>query len=142
MNTLEMTVPETRASKKNEVIQLPYGLLGFERVKNYVLLTRPAEEPFMRLQMVGDTKRAFVVVPPNFVVDDYQPDISEQDVEFLELIEPAEAFVVNIVTLRAPGRATVNLRGPIIINRRTLIGKQVIPANAAEYAIQHPIPVS
>jgi flagellar assembly factor FliW len=68
--------------------------------------------------------------------------LSELDAAFLDLNDPSEAFVLNIVTLRGPGRATVNLKGPIVINRRTLIGKQVIPVNAAEYAIQHPLPLS
>jgi len=36
----------------------------------------------------------------------------------------------------------VNLKGPIVINRRTLTGKQVIPVNAAEYAIRHPLPLA
>jgi flagellar assembly factor FliW len=142
MNTLELMAPETRAANGKDVIQFPDGLLGFEGVKNYILLTRPEEEPFLWLQMVGDPKRAFLVVPPNFILADYQPDLSELDVEFLELGEPSEAFVLNIVTLRAKGRATVNLRGPIVINRRTLLGKQVIPINAAQYAIQHPLPIS
>ncbi|MGA2176363.1 MAG: flagellar assembly protein FliW [Verrucomicrobiota bacterium] len=134
--------PETRATNGNDVIQLPDGLLGFEGVKNYVLLTRPEEAPFLWLQMIDDPKRAFLVLPPHFILADYQPDLSELDVEFLDLIEPSDAFVLNIVTLRAHGRATANLRGPIVINRRTLIGKQVIPVNASQYALQHPLPVS
>jgi flagellar assembly factor FliW len=142
MNTLELAAPEPRATKEKDVIQFPDGLLGFERVKNYALLTRPEEEPFLWLQMLGDAKRAFVVVPPNMILSDYQPELSELDVEFLELADPSEAFVLNIVTLRAHGRATVNLRGPIVINRRTLIGKQVIPVNAAQYAIRHLLPIS
>lgn len=144
MNTLELMPTETHAidGNGNNVIQLPYGLLGFERVHQYILLTRPEEEPFMRFQMVGEVKRAFLVVPPHFVLANYAPDLSELDVAFLELNDPAEAFVLNIVTMRAPGEATVNLKGPIVINRRTLIGKQIIPVNAAEYAIRHPLPVA
>jgi flagellar assembly factor FliW len=142
MNTLEMMPTERRATSDNSVIQLPYGLLGFERVKKYVLLTRPEEEPFMWFQMVGEIKRAFLVVPPHFVLADYRPDLSELDVAFLELNDPSEAFILNIVTLRGHGETTVNLKGPIVINRRTLIGKQVIPVNAAEYAIRHPLPLS
>ncbi|HEX3719252.1 MAG TPA: flagellar assembly protein FliW [Verrucomicrobiae bacterium] len=142
MNTLELMEPETHATKTKEVIQLPLGILGFERVKNYVLLAKPNEEPFLWFQMLEDVKRAFLVIPPHHVLSNYQPDISEQDVEFLDLINPAEALVLNIVTLRGAMKGTVNLRGPIVINRRTLIGKQVIPANAAQYAIQHPLPVS
>jgi flagellar assembly factor FliW len=142
MNTLELMAPEAGAAIGKEVIRFPDGLLGFEGVKNYVLLTRPEEEPFLWLQMLGDAKRAFLVVPPHFILADYQPDLSELDVEFLELADPSEAFVLNIVTLRGPGRATANLRGPLVINRRTLIGKQVIPVNAAQYAIQHPLPTA
>lgn len=142
MNTLELAAPETRATKGREVIQFPDGLLGFPDVKHYVLLTRPEEEPFLWLQMRGDAKRAFVVVPPHRILADYQPDISELDVRFLDLTDPADAFVLNIVTLRGKGgRATVNLRGPIVINRRTLVGKQVIPINAAQYAIEHALPI-
>jgi flagellar assembly factor FliW len=144
MNTLELMPTETHAidGNGNNMIQLPYGLLGFERVHQYILLTRPEEEPFMRFQMVGEVKRAFLVVPPHFVLANYAPDLSELDVAFLELNDPSEAFVLNIVTMRAPGEATVNLKGPIVINRRTLIGKQIIPVNAAEYAIRHPLPVA
>jgi flagellar assembly factor FliW len=142
MNTIELMEPEVQATKPQEVIQLPLGLLGFERVKKYILLAKPGEEPFMWFQMIEDVKKAFLVIQPYHVVSNYQPDISEQDVEFLDLINPAEALVLNIVTLRGHMKGTANLRGPIIINRRTLIGKQVIPVNAAQYAIKHPLPVS
>jgi flagellar assembly factor FliW len=140
MNTLELMPTEQQAAKRNDVIELPYGLLGFERVKKYVLLTRPEEEPFMWFQMLEQAKHAFLVVPPHFVLAKYCPDLGELDVAFLDLQDPAEAFVLNIVTLREKGRTTVNLKGPIVINRRTRIGKQVIPVNAAEYSIQHPLP--
>jgi flagellar assembly factor FliW len=142
MNTLEMTPTERHATTQKQVIQLPYGLLGFEGVHEYVLLTRPEEEPFLWFQMVGEAKRAFLVVPPHFVMADYRPDLSELDAAFLELNDPSDAFILNIVTMRGHGEATVNLKGPIVINRRTLIGKQVIPVNAAEYAIRHPLPLA
>ena len=142
MNTLELMAPETRTAKERDVIEFPDGLLGFEDVKNYILLTRPEEEPFLWLQMIADPKRAFLVVPPNHILSDYQPDISELDVDFLGLTSPEDAFVLNIVTLRGKGKATANLRGPIVINRHTLTGKQVIPINAAQYALQHPLPLS
>ena len=147
MNTIELVEPETPAVKGQEgefprdIIRFPLGLLGFERVKTYTLLTNPDEAPFMWLQMLEEAKRSFLVIPPALVAPDYKPDVSDADVEFLELAKPADAFVINIVTLRQGG-ATVNLKGPVIINRRTLIGKQVVPNNAAQYSLRHPIPVS
>jgi len=133
---------EQHETNEMNVILIPFGLLGFERVKNYVLLTRPEEDPFLWLQMVGDAKQAFLVVAPHFILADYSPDLSDLDVAFLELNDPSEAFVLNIVTMRGNGQATVNLKGPIVINRRTLVGKQIIPVNAAQYAIRHPLPLS
>jgi hypothetical protein len=43
MNTIELMEPEEQATKPQEVIQLPLGLLGFERVKKYILLGKPGE---------------------------------------------------------------------------------------------------
>jgi len=139
MTTAELTETETRQTDGRDIIRLPFGLLGFEHVKQYTLLADPAEEPFMWFQMLDNAKRAFLVAPPSRLVPDYQPDISDDEVDFLELSDPAEAFLLNIVTLRGQGRATVNLKGPVVINRRTLIGKQVILNNAAEYSLHHPL---
>jgi flagellar assembly factor FliW len=142
MNTLELVEPEKHALNGENIIRLPYGLLGFERVKSYVLLARPQEEPFVWLQMLDETRQAFLVVSPTLAVPDYQPDIAEEDVKFLKLTTPDDALLVNIVTLRADGQATINLKGPVVINRHTKVGKQVIPNNAAQYSVHHPLPVS
>ncbi len=142
MNTLELIETEKRGVNAENIIRLPYGLLGFERIKNYVLLSKPQEEPFMWLQMLDEGRKAFLVVSPFLVLPDYQPDIAEDDVKFLELTDPADALLVNIVTLRGNGQATINLKGPVVINRHTMVGKQVIPNNAMQYEVQHPLPVS
>jgi flagellar assembly factor FliW len=139
MITAEMTETTTCQSEGRDIIRLPFGLLGFEHVKQYILLTNPAEAPFMWFQMLDDAKRAFLVVPPDRLGLDYQPDINDDEVDFLQLTDPSDAFLLNIVTLRRNGPATVNLKGPVVINRRTLIGKQVILNNAAQYSLHHPL---
>lgn len=118
------------------------GLLGFEQIKDYLLIVNPAEEPFRWLQVKDNATLAFVVVDPFLIAPEYQPDLPQTDVEFLGLSSPEEAALFNIVTLHANGRATINLKGPIVINRQTGIGKQVVIANAAEYSVQHPLPAA
>lgn len=142
MKTVATSEPEWLTVRKENIIRLPLGLLGFESIKQYVLLARPEEEPFLWLQMLDDPNHSFLVVSPFHVLPDYSPELSKEDVKFLALTEPEDAMIINIVTLRPDGQATVNLKGPIIVNRHTLTARQVIPSNAAEYSLRHPIAVS
>jgi flagellar assembly factor FliW len=142
MKCAEMIETEQATEAAPSVIHMPAGLLGFEKSKDYVLLASEAEAPFMWLKMVEEPKLAFLVVSPTYVLDIYQPDISPEDVEFLGLQSGEDAWVLNIVTMHRDGTSTVNLKGPLIINRHTLVAKQVVPLNAASFALQHPLPVA
>ena len=137
------TTPEAPGVETAErVLQLPLGLLGFEEVKKYVLLGSPAEAPFLWLQMAEDPNLAFLVVSPCDLMGGYNPEVSEEEVEFLGLRKSEDAIVLNIVTLHRDGSVTVNLKGPILVNRHTLVAKQVIPLNAANFSLQHPVTVA
>ena len=83
-----------------------------------------------------------MVVDPFIVLPAYHPDIPKVDVEFLELTDAKDALLLTIVTINDGAQPTVNLKGPIVINRHTHVGKQVIIANAADYSVQHPLPVA
>ena len=128
-----------QAETNKNVITLPMGLLGFEKVKHYTLLGSAEEAPFLWLQMVEDPNLAFLVVSPSVVMNSYQPDISDEEAAFLGLTDPQDALLFNIVTVHPDGAATVNLKGPVVVNRRTLIGKQIVPLNVANYSLQHPV---
>jgi flagellar assembly factor FliW len=130
------------ASAAASEIRLPMGLLGFEKLKDYLLIANPEEEPFGWLKAKGDTSIAFVVLNPFLIVPDYQPDIPQSDVEFLGLKSVDDAMVLNIVTVHKGGEATMNLKGPLVINRNSGMGKQVVIANGSEYSVQHPLLVS
>jgi flagellar assembly factor FliW len=139
MITSELAEPNPRVLRRESQIQMPVGLLGFERHKQYLLVAEPDQEPFRWLQAEGDANLAFLVVPPFVVEPDYQPEIGGEDERFLGLTAPGDALMFNIVTLRNGGPATVNLKGPIIINRLTLRAKQVVLVNAADYSLRHPL---
>ena len=141
MNRVEETAPPPPAAQAESTVRMPLGLLGFEHVKEYLLLADSAEEPFLWLQVSNDTNLAFLVVAPQPLLPEYKPEISPEDVAFLGLESAADAAVLSIVTVRGPNEVTLNLKGPIILNRRTLVAKQVIPANGAEFSVRHPLPV-
>ncbi|MBE7498727.1 MAG: flagellar assembly protein FliW [Verrucomicrobiales bacterium] len=125
-----------------DIIRLPSGLLGFEHLCAYVLLADPAEAPFLWLQVLDDPRLAFLVVPPLSLLPQYRPELSDDDVRSLALERPEDASVLCVVTVRGPHEATMNLKGPIIVNRRTQVGRQVIPLNAADFSVEHPLPLA
>lgn len=141
MSTLEMTEMEPVAVARENMVHLPAGLLGFETFKKFVLLTTDEEAPFSWLQAIDDPTLAFLVLPPFDAVPNYQPELSDDDVIYLGLKSSFDALMFNIVTLRN-GKATINLKGPIVINRYTLRGKQVVLQNAAAYSVRHPLPLA
>ncbi|MGD0058524.1 MAG: flagellar assembly protein FliW [Verrucomicrobiia bacterium] len=135
-------ISKATRSRDKTILRFPVGLLGFENLKKFSLVGRPQEEPFLWLEVQDESGIAFLVVPPDRVTVGYQPNLTAADVEFLDLKDPREALLFCIVTLRGNGRPTVNLKGPIVINARTRIGKQVVPNNASEYSTQYSLPVT
>jgi flagellar assembly factor FliW len=133
---------ETPVAAHQDLVHMPTGMLGFEEIKDYVLATNPDEHPFAWLKVPDNSALAFVVIDPFTVMPDYQPDIPQSDVEFLKLKQPDDALLLGVVTIHNQQRATVNLKGPIVINRHTHLAKQVIIANASTYSVTHPLPLT
>jgi len=95
--------------------------------------------PFLRLEAVG-LDLAFHVLDPFIVLEDYSPELCEDDARFLELEGPAETRLLSIVNLKnGTGKATVNLAAPIVVNTRTGVAKQVILHNASQFSVRHPL---
>lgn len=117
-------------------LEFPQGLVGLPEAKVAFLQRLPGQEPFMWLSFAGSAAPInFLVIEPNGLVNDYSPELFDQDAHELAIAASDDAFVLNIVTLRetVPPTASVNLTGPIIINRRTLQAKQVVISNYMGY---------
>jgi flagellar assembly factor FliW len=142
-----LTIQQNRVEEKiiplfNETVldlQFPCGLLGFEQVKTYRLHSFADLHPFLWLEGQSGNGLCFLVVPPSYVVESYSVELTDDDVEFLGLSSPDDAMLLNIATFHPNGSITVNLKGPIIYNRTTLIARQVVPKNAATLSIKHPL---
>lgn len=136
------TEPQRPSAPSYQKLNFPAGLLGFERIKQFTLVSHEEEAPFKWLKADNDDTLAFLVVSPFEVLSSYAPDISNEDAALLKLGGPGDAELYNIVTLRRNGDSSVNLKGPIVVNRHTQVAKQVVPHNAADYSVRHPLPTS
>ncbi len=82
-------------------------------------------DPFLTLSLIEPEGPSFIVVEPGRLFDDYLIAIPEMDADLLELADSSDVLTFVIVsTQNTP--ATVNLAAPIVINRRTKRGLQVI----------------
>ena len=124
--------------------RIPGGLVGFPEHRSFDLVFVPDQEPFLWLQLHGPSPLNFVAIEPQGIIPDYEIDLFDEDADFLGIKESSDAIVLNIVTLRnnRPDAATVNLTGPVIINRHTGIAKQCIVANYFKYSARHPLVAS
>jgi len=112
---------------EDSILQMPWGMLGFESCKRYVLLQDQPETPYKWLQAVDDPALAFIVINPLDFFPDYDIDLPEEDAESIGLRDPADAALMTTVTVdKKEGRVTTNLLGPIVINSDNLHAKQVV----------------
>ena len=103
----------------------------------------PDHLPFlwMKLQRPAGEAVHFIVIEPAGLVPGYTPELFDADAEALDLRDAAEAMVLNIVTLKSqnPLEAIVNLVGPIVMNRRTRIARQLVISNYSHYSAHWPL---
>ena len=112
---------------RNEV-SLPQGLFGFPDIRSMELVFDKEELPFMWLREQVQDGLAFVVLEPGGIVQNYSVEISDADIQILGITGSEDTMILNIVTISSehPGKISLNLVGPIIVNRNTLVAKQCI----------------
>lgn len=112
----------------SEIICFPDGLPGFENDKKFIVLNHPdSDSPFKWLQSVDNTDLAFVIINPFLFKPDYEFDIPKHVLEKLKIKEEKEVLVYSIVVVPEDiTKMTANLLGPIIINSKEKLGKQII----------------
>lgn len=135
------TVAEQDYWLKPMEFSLPAGLIGIPDAHRVELIYNPDELPFMWLRSLENRALNFIIIEPQGLVPDYAIEISDDDAALLGIQGAADVLLFNIVTFRAeaPEAATVNLIGPIVVNRRTLVGRQIVIANFAGYSARHPL---
>ena len=135
----ESPVLEPEAINQN-TFALPQGLVGFPDYTHAELLYQQDQLPFLWMRLSGPKGQvSFIVIEPGGIIPNYEPELFDADALSLDISEPSEAMILNIVTLknRVPVEATVNLIGPIVLNRRTRIGRQLVISNYSKYNARH-----
>lgn len=102
-------------------LTFPAGLPGFPDAHRFQLSPwGGGDSPFSLMTSVEDPETGFVVVEPWVFYPDYEFELDSATSQRLGLGQPGDSLVMCVVTLgERPEDATVNLLGPIVVNRYT-----------------------
>ena len=120
-------------------VQIEGGLVGLPAAKRFCLLSHREDSPFRWLQCVDEPALALAVISPMDFFAGYSFELQDADVEQLGLDTAEDAVVLATVSVdEDERRVTTNLLGPIIVNRKTLVGKQVV-LSSDNFSTRHPL---
>jgi flagellar assembly factor FliW len=122
-----------------DIITFPDGIPGFENHTRFVVVPMPQCEPFSWLACVDGIHLRFAIINPLIFIPDYSPKLSKEQLAELDIDELQDLVLYAIVTIgKNPVESTVNLAGPVIINKSARLGKQVLIEDN-RYSTQDPI---
>lgn len=120
---------------EEQIIFFEDGLFGFEDVKRFVILSIDGSDSLKCLQSVDRMEVAFIIVNPWDVYKDYEADIDDSELISLGSSDADDLLVYSIVTI-SEDNMTTNLIGPVIINIKMKLGRQVVLHNSG-YTTKH-----
>lgn len=120
----------------SEAVTFPDGIPGFESCRQWVVMAAEDATPLRRLHAIDGPEASFLAIDPRAVLDGYRCDLSAADRRRVGATDDEPLVWLALVMMEPGGALTVNLRAPIVINPRTMMGQQVLPHNCL-YPLRH-----
>lgn len=118
---------ELRTVKPENIFRFPQGILGFEYIKEYVLIANPKVEPFIFMHALDSSDLNFVCIESFTIKPNYSFTLSPMNIKLLDLRSPADLMVLSIVTVRKQvEEITANLMSPVLINMKNCMAQQLV----------------
>ncbi len=126
--------------EEHTLVSIPGGLIGFPDQERYVIIEHKPGSPFFWLQAVNRPDLAFVIANPYAFKQDYEVKVSEAVLTDLGIAGQQDMALYVIVTVPhgRPQDMTANLLGPLIINTKSRVVRQII-LDDERYSHQHPL---
>lgn len=114
------------------------GIPGVDHLRRFKLEEIKDNEKFTIISSLEE-QISFVAVSPFDFYSDYEIHLDEETIKELNIEDPKDVLVLNILTLgNSFNDSTVNLKAPIIINVKNNLGRQYI-IQSDTYDTKHPL---
>lgn len=122
------------------VLNFPEGLIGFEDLRDFVVMHNEKEGPLFWIQSVDDPQVALVLTDPTNFFLDYLVAPEAEESSKIDLEEDGQCFSLVVVTVHPDRKITLNLAAPILFAPQSNKAIQVILEDSG-YDIQTPLPL-
>lgn len=126
--------------EKERIFKFALPIIGFDELKDFVILDINKDSFFKWLQSVEDPALAFPIVSVFSMDIDYSIDLPDNVVETLKIQNVESLLVMNIASIPQdnPQGTTINLLAPLIFNLDESLAGQVILSGSG-YDISYPL---
>lgn len=123
---------------EDDIIQLGDGLLGFPMSRRYIMFPYSDDSSFFWLQSVDEPEISFIVVNPFDFFSNLEFEVGDDDAKVIGLKKSEDVEIFSLVTIPEgkPEDMRTNLAGPVVVNTRTRLGKQVL---MSQYSARQPL---
>ncbi|MBN1141286.1 MAG: flagellar assembly protein FliW [Deltaproteobacteria bacterium] len=122
-----------------QTLLFPEGLIGFEKLRRFVVIPNKKEGLLFWIQSVEDADVAFIVTDPTHFFLDYKVVPDQQEQEKLGIADAGACFNLVVVTVHPDKAVTFNLAAPILFAAATNCALQVI-LEGTNYQPRTPLP--
>lgn len=126
-------------ARQEVLIQFPQGLIGFPGLHTFRLYEPQGSYPLKFLQAVEDEDLSFTAIDVAAIQPELNIPLQPEEAQALALEDPKDALILALVVIpEDPRQMTANLAGPLVINVRTLRGRQLaLPTE--QFPLQFPV---
>jgi len=136
--TINTRFGEVRYDPEN-TIHFPEGLIGFESLRDFIVMPNKKNGPLFWIQSVEDPDIAFVLTDPTNFFLDYKVVPNESERAKLKMKKGDDCYALSVVTVPPDRQITFNLLAPILFAPITNRALQVIIEKSA-YQTRTPLP--
>ena len=102
---------------ESQVFTFPMGLLGFAKLKRYIVIDHTEDSPFKWLQSVDEGSLAFIITDPTFFLPRYHIKVRRTELAMLDMQNEDDLVVSVIMTIpENPQDMSANLLAPLVFN--------------------------
>lgn len=124
-----------------KTLLFPEGLIGFEHLRDFIVMPNAKEGPLFWIQSVDDPQIAFVLTDPTNFFLDYRVVPGERECQKLGIAPGDESHALVVVTVPPDRKITLNLQAPILFAPATNRALQII-LEKSEYQTRTPLPAT